>query len=214
MNDTVDQPGYFATRAAGKGKPERTRARLLDAAVALFARDGFGRATAFDIAAEANVANGTFYSYFKDRDEIAKAVAIGMAEITAARMAEALPSSEDARIRVAYSTIRFAAEAAANPEWGRLLVQAIAADASTRLRNTEFIRADLELGVAQGHFAPPVDQALLDAIGALSLAALTTRLAGATSKVAQRMAELQLIMLGVTREDAKAIAAEAGDGKG
>lgn len=209
MDDAIDKAGYFVAQAKGQGKAARTRARLLDAAVALFARHGFGRATAFDIAAEAQVANGTFYTYFSDRDDITQAVAIGMAEITAARLAVALPSDEDARARVAYTTICFAAQAAADAAWGKLLLQAIAADASTRLRTTAFIRADLELGLAQGHFAPPIDQALLDAIGALTLAALAASLDGAGHGMAQRMAALQLAMLGVPQRDANDIAAQA-----
>lgn len=209
MDEALVTEGVFAARAAGGGKAERTRARLLDAAVALFARDGFGVATAFDIAKAAGVANGTFYSYFRDREEIAHGVALGMAEITAERMARALPDSADARTRIAYATRRFVEEAAAHREWGRLLAQAVSANADLRSRVTQFIRADVELGVAQGWFEARVDQPLLDALGALTLAALMQRLAGAPPAISARFAELQLAMLGVPTPEAARIAADA-----
>ncbi|HPA38741.1 MAG TPA: TetR/AcrR family transcriptional regulator [Phenylobacterium sp.] len=209
MDGALSIEGVFAARAAAAGKAERTRARLLDAAVTLFARDGFGVATAFDIAKAAGVANGTFYSYFRDREDIAHGVALGMAEITAERMAQTLPGGADARTRVAYATRRFVEEAAAHREWGRLLAQAVAANGELRGRITQFIRADVDLGVAQGWFQATVDQPLLDALGALTLAALAQRLNGAPASISARFAELQLAMLGVPAADAVRIAAEA-----
>lgn len=210
MDKALVIDGVFTARAAGAGKAERTRARLLDAAVALFARDGFGVATAFDIAKAAGVANGTFYSYFRDREDIAHGVALGMAEITAERMAGVLPDSADARTRVAFATRRFVEEAAAHHEWGRLLAQAVSANSDLRQRVTQFIRADVELGVTQGWFDVEVDPPLLDAVGALTLAALMQRLAGAPPSIAVRFAELQLAMLGVPGREAARIAAAAG----
>ena len=207
MDDALEIDGVFTARATGAGKAERTRARLLDAAVALFARDGFGVATAYDIAKAAGVANGTFYSYFRDREDIAHGVALGMAEITAERMAGLLPPSADARTRVAFATRRFVEEAAAHQEWGRLLAQAVTANADLRSRVTQFMRADVELGVTQGWFVVQVDQPLLDAMGALTLAALMQRLGGAPPAISTRFAELQLAMLGVPAAEAARIAA-------
>lgn len=209
MDEALEIEGVFTARAAGAGKAERTRARLLDAAVALFARDGFGVATAFDIARAAGVANGTFYSYFRDREDIAHGVALGMAEITAERMARVLPPSTDARTRIAFATRRFVEEAAAHAQWGRLLAQAVATHGDLRRGITQFIRADVELGVTQGWFAARVDQPLLDALGVLTLAALMQRLGGAPPGISARFAELQLTMLGVPAAEAERIAAEA-----
>jgi AcrR family transcriptional regulator len=47
---------------------QATRGVLIDAARAVFERDGFLDARIVDIAAEAGVATGSFYTYFKDKN--------------------------------------------------------------------------------------------------------------------------------------------------
>jgi TetR/AcrR family fatty acid metabolism transcriptional regulator len=44
--------------------------RILEAAVKVFARKGFGAATVAEVAREAGVADGTIYLYFKSKDDI------------------------------------------------------------------------------------------------------------------------------------------------
>jgi TetR/AcrR family fatty acid metabolism transcriptional regulator len=46
------------------------RARILDAAVRVFAKSGFFSATVAEIAREAGVADGTIYLYFKGKDDL------------------------------------------------------------------------------------------------------------------------------------------------
>lgn len=50
-------------------KAKRTRARILEAARAVFAEQGFARATAEEISSKAGVGYGTFYLYFADKRE-------------------------------------------------------------------------------------------------------------------------------------------------
>lgn len=59
-------------RPASKGpaKSEETRSRILDAAVELFAKNGFGETTMREIAAHAGVATGAAYYYFASKDAI------------------------------------------------------------------------------------------------------------------------------------------------
>ena len=51
-------------------KGRRTRRKLLDAAQIVFERDGFLDARIADIAHEAGVSHGTFYTYFDSKTEI------------------------------------------------------------------------------------------------------------------------------------------------
>jgi AcrR family transcriptional regulator len=53
---------------------QRTRAALVTAARSVFERDGFLDARITDITEEANVASGTFYTYFNSKEEIFAAV--------------------------------------------------------------------------------------------------------------------------------------------
>ena len=56
-----------ATRA--KSVPDRRRA-ILDAAVKVFARQGFHACRVSDIADEAGVASGLLYHYFPSKDDV------------------------------------------------------------------------------------------------------------------------------------------------
>ncbi len=53
----------------------RTRAAIVEAAAEVFERDGFVDARIADIAARAEVATGTFYSYFDSKEEVFREVA-------------------------------------------------------------------------------------------------------------------------------------------
>jgi len=54
-------------------KAEETRARILNAALRLFRERGFDSATMRDVAAEAGVANGAAYYYFRSKEELVMA---------------------------------------------------------------------------------------------------------------------------------------------
>ena len=53
-----------------KGKTNDKRHRILEAAVKVFAEQGFFQSTISQIAKEAGVADGTIYLYFKNKDDI------------------------------------------------------------------------------------------------------------------------------------------------
>ena len=52
----------------------QNRAKLLAAARKVFAEKGFGEATARDIVRETDLATGTFYNYFRDKEEVFRAL--------------------------------------------------------------------------------------------------------------------------------------------
>jgi AcrR family transcriptional regulator len=62
------------TRRAPRSDAVRTRAALLSAARRVFERNGYVSAKIGDIASEAGVAHGSFYSHFEGKDEILAAV--------------------------------------------------------------------------------------------------------------------------------------------
>jgi AcrR family transcriptional regulator len=55
---------------AKKAEPVDKRRVILDAAITVFAREGFHRCRVSDIAREANVAYGLVYHYFRSKDQI------------------------------------------------------------------------------------------------------------------------------------------------
>src|SRR3954453_7642819 len=77
----TDQTGMTtATRTSSEraGRREQNKAEnrtaLLKAARAVFAEMGYGAASVRDIVRRTDLASGTFYNYFKDKDEIFEAV--------------------------------------------------------------------------------------------------------------------------------------------
>jgi AcrR family transcriptional regulator len=56
--------------SAKRAEPVDKRRLILDAAIRVFAREGFHRCRVSDIAKEANVAYGLVYHYFRSKDEI------------------------------------------------------------------------------------------------------------------------------------------------
>src|ERR1700730_17213246 len=70
----------------------RSRAALVLAARAVFERDGFLEARIVDICAEAGVATGSFYTYFKTKEDAFAAV---MAEVHEETLHPGLTASTD-----------------------------------------------------------------------------------------------------------------------
>src|SRR6187551_1929701 len=78
----MSDPGITAVRTttaserAGRREQNKAenRAALLKAARSVFAEMGYGAASVRDIVRRTDLASGTFYNYFKDKDEIFEAV--------------------------------------------------------------------------------------------------------------------------------------------
>src|SRR5438045_6990031 len=68
----------LATAAGAASRREErkaeNRAKLLAAALTVFAEKGLGAATARDIVRETDLATGTFYNYFRDKEDAFRAL--------------------------------------------------------------------------------------------------------------------------------------------
>jgi AcrR family transcriptional regulator len=203
----VNTRGLFTSEARLLGKSARTRARLMDAAVAIFARDGFEAASVSEIARAADMSNGAFYVHFKDKYEIAATVAYRIAAEVARGLDAAMADVDDAAERVCHGTRRFVEIAGGEPVWGWALVRAALFLPDPHRQAMARMRADVERGARQGVFKVTIDDLLLDVLGGMMLAALAARLRGAAGPEAgARVAELQLRLLGVDAARAAEIA--------
>src|SRR3954468_9953951 len=65
-----------AVEAAGRRQERKAenRAKLMAAALSVFAEKGLGAATARDIVRETDLATGTFYNYFRDKEDVFRAL--------------------------------------------------------------------------------------------------------------------------------------------
>src|SRR4051794_16446827 len=78
MGAPTTQTGTRAGRR--EERKAQNRAKLLDAARKVFAEKGLGEATARDIVRETDLASGTFYNYFTDKEDAFRALLGEMAE--------------------------------------------------------------------------------------------------------------------------------------
>lgn len=78
---------------AKREQPSRV-AQILDAATSVFARRGFDEARVDDVAAEAGLAKGTVYLYFRSKDALIEALVGRLVEFELARL-RALAASDD-----------------------------------------------------------------------------------------------------------------------
>ncbi|NPA47252.1 MAG: TetR/AcrR family transcriptional regulator [Thermococci archaeon] len=83
----------------GMKNPGKTRERIVRVATELFANKGFDRATVDEIVAKAGVAKGTFYLYFRSKEDLIKEIAFDVMPIMA------MPSLQDPYITVNYPTL-------------------------------------------------------------------------------------------------------------
>ena len=163
---------------------------------------GINATSVSEIAAEAELANGTFYLYFKDKAEIVAAVCNAVTLAMHNDMSSTRLSLEDGAARVAFGTQQFIEIAAAEPNWGHLLVSAFTEFEAIKTDISRYLRLDVALGVEQGRFVEPVDEYVIDILLAVLRAGVISRLKGHEKNVAARAAEYHLRILGMSTAEA------------
>lgn len=189
------------------GVRARTRALLVDAAVRVFARKGAGAAAIHEIAAEAGVSNGTFYNYFRTREDLVDAASRRLAERLFADVTTSSASVADGAERVAIGVRRFVLKALADPTWAAAMVRVWAGSPSLKVHTATPLVDDLRRGRRQGRLRFPSEAAAIDLVQGTVLAAMRTVLEGrAGAEHAAHVAALALRGLGVDPPAADAIA--------
>ncbi len=152
-------------RDAARGRREQTklqnRETILAAARKVFSEIGFGAATVRDIIRATPLASGTFYNYFKSKEEVYQAIRDDVALAIRPRLREERTRADSVEAFISGSFRTFFEFVSRNREDFRHLRHA--ADAS-RLRidtpeviaGFEELREDLETAIANGLF-PDVD---------------------------------------------------------
>ena len=176
----------LAAEDAGTGKRERTkqanRAAILEAGLEVFSELGYGAATVRDVTRRTELAAGTFYNYFPDKESIFRAIVEESATETRARVRAARTGARDveAFVRSGYRAYleflvedrRASALMRRNAGTIRLMF-----DEPVLGAGTEELEADLRAAVAAG-LLPEHDAHLMAAA-----------MVGAGFEVAQRMLE-------------------------
>lgn len=166
---------------------------------------GINATSVSEIAAEAELANGTFYLYFRDKTDIVAAVCQAVTLAMHNEMSSVRLSLEKASARVAFGTQQFIEIAAAEQNWGRLLIWAFSEFEAIKDDISRYMRLDVALGVEQGCFTEVADEFTIDTMLAILRAGIVSRLGGAGADVGARAAEYHLRILGMSAADAHAV---------
>lgn len=199
---TLDAPrGYVRKR-------EKTRRRLIEAARRVMALKGIEAATISDIAAEADVAAGTFYNYFTTREEILASVAGELVEEFRRVMAAIRRTVDDPAEQLAVSIRLFLARVGDDSLWGWFMARFAPSLPILRDQTREIIRDGiLADGLARQRFELTSTRAVGDLITGTTVTALRSMLEGRIPpEAAAEVAELVLRALGVPPAEAAEIA--------
>jgi AcrR family transcriptional regulator len=137
----------------GREKRAKTRAQLVAAASALFARQAVESVTVDDVVRQAEVAKGTFYVHFEDLRELTAAVADELIKTIDDLLQPVRLSIDDPALRIAFGCSCFIDRAFADPTWAGVAARMAAAGANVgqvaRRRLLEDLKRHLK-GMPQG----------------------------------------------------------------
>ncbi|WP_156895924.1 TetR/AcrR family transcriptional regulator [Leptospira broomii] len=124
----------------------------MSAALRLFAVKDAGETSIAEVSAEAEVANGTFYNYFKTKEELLEASAFALAESLVAEAVRLMPDIADGAERMATGGMLFLKRARNDTDWAWALIRITAAAP----RMSELIRTqplkDMQKAIKAGKF--------------------------------------------------------------
>ncbi|TPQ31026.1 TetR/AcrR family transcriptional regulator [Bradyrhizobium guangdongense] len=168
----------------GREKRARTRAQLIAAANALFARQAVESVTVDDVVREAEVAKGTFYVHFKDLRELTAAVADELVSAIDDLFQPVRLSIDEPALRIAYGCSCFIDRALADARWAALTARMTVAAANVgevaRRRLFEDIRQHVKRLPATSSINPELGLEVvvgiqLQVLGAIAEGRLTSR---------------------------------------
>lgn len=164
METTLAKPSA-TTRAEPLGKREQTKVQnrelILEAARQVFAELGFGATTVRDIIRATPLASGTFYNYFKSKEEVFQAIQDELALTLRPRLRDERLKAKTVEEFIS-STFRTFMEFVAEDHVNFRNIRHSADTTRIRIHTPEIVagfeelREDIEKAIAQGLF-PPVD---------------------------------------------------------
>ena len=200
---------------AKTGRAQRTRDALIRAGRQLFAERAVDAVAIDDIVQAADVAKGSFYNHFTDRDDLVKAVVGEIRAALEARVGEVNAEVADPARRVARAVCVYQRYALDEPQNARVLVRVQSGFASLSSPLNQGAIEDITAGLASGRFSIATTEAgLLFVLGVSQTAmARTSRdpQPALAISLAQQVCALILRGLGVPSAEAETIAAQTAD---
>lgn len=185
----------------------QTRAKLVAAAGALFARQGVESTRINEITEKADVGFGSFYNHFDSKEAIVEAVLGETIAGQGAAIEAVTADRDDPAETVAVAHRYFVNLARTDPDWAWLLIRLDLSHNIALAALGPYAQRDLERGVRAGRFNVPDKRVALLASGGALLAVMRAVLDGRAPKNADRHhAEGVLRLFGLSPQDAAEVA--------
>lgn len=150
QSDTLSSPTLGGGRR--ERKAEQTRRRILEAAQKQMALGGPESITIQVVTEGADIGQGTFYNYFKSRDELVDAVIVDVVENLGRRLDAMTHGMKDAAEIYSFSLRHLMHTAVSDPVWGWFMVRlGIAQDGLLDALGPRASR-DIQIGIDSGRF--------------------------------------------------------------
>ncbi|MEM8981561.1 MAG: TetR/AcrR family transcriptional regulator [Pseudomonadota bacterium] len=196
----------FADAAIDQPKRNRTRAALIDSAIAVVAEKGIDAATVQDMVRRSRLAHGTFYNHFDDREHILIEASIAILDYFERIMIHQAGHEAAGCRRMLIALYTLMTHASANLAFGHLIGDTIGryADVTDRIRPP--LRADLRAARRAGDVTVRLTVMVEEQIAALVGLAIKQQLAGRPRLATSRATcEAILRLLGQSPEKAASI---------
>ena len=202
---TIKPPDHRSR--VGAERREKTRMRLLEGAMTVFARQGVEGSAIDEVIRTAGVSRGTFYNYFRSTEELLAAVAQEVSDQMLRIVDPVVRVETDPVARVATGVRLVLKIARQYPQLAAFMVRGGPPAISTQGLATEYLPRDLAAGMASGAFFPTPPRVAFDLVTGAVLAGFHTLLTSRVPKsYAEDMAFLVLRALGVPKGTAGKVA--------
>lgn len=151
--EVASRGGSTAREPRGARRKRETRARLLEAALALVATRGVEHVTINEITEAADVGFGSFYNHFESKDALQAALFDWVFEEFGEQLDALVSGVSDPAEVVAAGVRHTLMRARREPVWGRFLIREGLSERALRDGLGRRLKRDSEAGIAAGRFA-------------------------------------------------------------
>lgn len=206
MSDTA--PSDHRTRVAADRR-EKTRARLVQSAIPVFAEKGVDASVIDDVIAAAGVSRGTFYNYFQSNRDLLIAVNHQLGDELILVVKETVAGFPDPAERVAAGIGLLIQVTRDKPLLARFVAKCGLDTAGPSSLVYQYLADQIQKGIDEGRFFPcPLPIALDMLAGATLCAVLRISQGGVSDQHGPEVVNMILRGLGLNAQDAQTLAAK------
>ncbi|MDE1182177.1 TetR/AcrR family transcriptional regulator [Paraburkholderia sp.] len=207
MREEAPEQGENYQTRVGAQRREKTRNRLIEAALGVFAQKGPDAPLIDDFIAAAGVARGTFYNYFRTTAELLSAVAGESSDEVLAVIDPLVREVDDPALRVVIGSRLYIQMASRYPQWGAFVTRLGTKRGSGGVLLDEYLTRDIQRGFETGRFKNLHSAVARDlALGAIRYGIDTVLTGDAPDDYAEQAMFALLQAFGVDAREARTLA--------